>query len=204
MSFRYSLCPSITFTAARFAQTSFIVLDCHRDLIACTCCRNCFASLLAANPARGLWPTQSCADSPFVAAVGGSDAVLSTRKDISSSNASFGDKLGTPSTASAAGSSASCSSNPRFRKWVQSLRIATITFDLITTPYIRRSSSPRGAPCKMRICLNIVDLPDSPAPRSNSFTFPSSCCLALSSSRSIALDFCNSAASSAPGREGLL
>mmetsp|Transcript_817 Transcript_817/g.1940 ORF Transcript_817/g.1940 Transcript_817/m.1940 type:complete len:206 (-) Transcript_817:22-639(-) len=71
--------------------------------------------------------------------------------------------------------------------------------DRTTTPYILWSSSDRGEPYRIRICLKMVDLPDSPAPSSSSLTLSSSCCLALSSSRSMPLDLASSAGSSAPG-----
>mmetsp|Transcript_17977 Transcript_17977/g.32590 ORF Transcript_17977/g.32590 Transcript_17977/m.32590 type:complete len:210 (+) Transcript_17977:662-1291(+) len=76
---RYSLCASITLTAARFAQTSFMVWEFQRTLMASACWRNCLASLLGALPARGLWPTQSLTASLEGAWGMGSVAVLSTR-----------------------------------------------------------------------------------------------------------------------------
>ena len=102
-----------------------------------------------------------------------------------------------PSPLSGRGSRASWSSKPIFRRCAHSFRIAVITFDRTTTPYIRRSSSVRADPWRILICLKMVDFPDSPAPSNSSLTFSSSCCRALSNSRSIPPDFITSCGSSA-------
>eukprot|EP00978_Attheya_sp_CCMP212_P010119 scaffold24258_cov47-Attheya_sp.AAC.5 len=66
--------------------------------------------------------------------------------------------------------------------------MATTMLERTITPYCLRLSSGRGDPYRMRICLKMVDLPDSPAPNSSSFTLDSSSFLAISSSRSMAFD----------------
>ena len=140
-------------------------------------------------------PTQSLLRSGSGRSLG--SAVLSTRWAISKSKASFGvipDDVS--SFESAAVSAASFSSRPRVRRWPHNFLMAVMIFDLTTTPYIRWSSSDRGDPCKILICLKIVDFPDSPAPSSSNFTFNSSCCRARSKSRSIPLDLIVSLGSS--------